>query len=236
MSLDIFTNVILDVIPSELMLRSFSSTKTVGVILFLCFTLIAVSKLIKPDLFKLLLVGNLKMSNINHYVNETHLINGRHTFLLTLNYFLSFSAVLFIIFSPDQNHEVKAWLIILGVTIISFILPIIGFYFTSILTGEDKSIRQLIKFRLLGMELIGLSYFILGLVASLSTIRLDALLIIALTISLGEFVFRIVKSWISVFHHKVSWYYIILYFCTLEILPLLVIVYLLNLNFNYINN
>ena len=226
----------MDVIPEELMMRNFSSTKIVGVVLFLCFALIAVSKLIKPDLFKTLLTGNIKVNHINQYVNEEHPINGRYTFLLALNYFLSFSVVLFIIFSPEQTQNFKTWLTVLGVPIVFFVLPIIGFYFTSIISGEHKSISQLIKFRMLGMELIGIAFFVLGLVASLSTIRLDALLAITLAISLGEFVFRIIKSWVSVFHHNISWYYIILYFCTLEILPLLVITYLLNLDFNYINS
>ena len=216
---------VLSVIPDELILRDFSVSKIIGLGLFISFILIAVSKLIRSDVFSTLLIANGKISSINQYIHESHPINKGDSIVLLTNYFLSFSLILLILFQFPSVENIEHFLLVFFTPICLLLFSLVSVYLVSALTGEYKSLLQLIQFRIIGVQYLGLAFFALGMVWTLTDMSLNTLLLISILILGLEFVVRSFKSIVSIFQLKFSWYYIILYFCTLEILPLVVIFY-----------
>jgi hypothetical protein len=79
--------------------------------------------------------------------------------------------------------------------------------------------------KVLGAQTLGLFYFIYALVWVLNSSYHEALLSLIVWTFVLESVLRLIKSVKTVYGHGVSWYYIILYLCTLEILPFFVLFY-----------
>ena len=79
--------------------------------------------------------------------------------------------------------------------------------------------------KVLGAQSIGLVYFICALVWVLNPNYQETLIQVVVGAFVIESFIRIIKSVLVVYGQGVSWYYIILYFCTLEMLPLFVVYY-----------
>jgi hypothetical protein len=76
--------------------------------------------------------------------------------------------------------------------------------------------------KVVGAQALGVVYFVLTTLWILQPDYVEVIFQAAIWIFIGESIFRILKSVAVVLRQGVTWYYIILYFCTLEILPYLV--------------
>jgi hypothetical protein len=80
-------------------------------------------------------------------------------------------------------------------------------------------------------QLVGIIFAILALFWIMNPEFNRILMIIFLLMVSVKYIIRGLKNSIVVLINGVSWYYIILYFCTLEILPLFVVCYYVKKNF-----
>ena len=223
----------LSMVPSELTLRDSMFTPLVGISLFTAFLLISFSKLLDSNIFSSLLISNIKIQGLQNYIRESHPLNKGGSILLIANYFISFSIVLYMI-SGYGNIELNNELILVGIIPIALMLWSLGsMNIIALVTGERSVFYEPIAFKMVGMQLLGIFYFITALVLSLHSFGESVFLSIVIWGFIVETIFRLLKSVIVVYLHGVSWYYIILYFCTLEILPLFVAYYVLLRDFNW---
>tara|TARA_R110002072_G_scaffold303031_1_gene491514 strand:- start:13287 stop:13982 length:696 start_codon:yes stop_codon:yes gene_type:complete len=210
------------VIPDELTLRNDSSMKAVGFGFFIAFIFIAITKLIKSDVFVNLGIAFLKQRTLEQYLKESYSLFELHSIMQIINYWLSFSLLLYVFFElPGFNNGLELTLVIFT-PLVWFLLTILGLLLTSALSGESKNLYSLVYFKIIGTQFLGLTFFVAGSLWFLTPINENTLALIIIILLSTEFIFRLIKSLFRILEHKVSWYYIILYFCTLEILPLLI--------------
>lgn len=214
----------LNLVPTELTMRDDSTMKYVGFGLFIAFVLISVAKLLKTDVFIRLFISSTKTSSLKQYLKEYYSIFELHSLLQLINYWLSFSLILYVLFDQPSFNNIDQLLFAILVPPGLFLFTTLSVFGVSLLSGEYTSLIKLFYYKVIGTHILGLSFFVLGVVWILSgntSILFPALIILLV----ADFTLRILKGLASVFSEKVSAYYIILYFCTLEILPLIVFYY-----------
>ena len=217
----------LSTIPNELTLREHSSIFFVGAGLFISFLLMSFAKLSKSDIYYTLIVSFSKLKGLNNFIKESHPLYERGGLLLIVNYLVSFSLILFILVNLP-GFEISNENIIYGLTPVALLIWSLGsFHIVGAVSGESQLMVEPVQLKIIGAQLLGIIYFILTLVWMLSSIDETLFIVIATWTFIVESVIRILKSIIIVYRKGVSWYYIILYFCTLEIMPLIVIYYFL---------
>ncbi len=218
---------LLYIIPEELTPRDFSTSSVVGYGFFMAFVLIAFAKLLKSDLYLKLLASFLKVKGINQFLKENLVLNRIESLLLLLNFFLSGSLILYIAFGfPSASFSIE-FILTLLLPVLVFVYPMMTTLFSSVLFGEYSTLRQLFFFRIIGVQLLGVFFLLLGVFWVFSNFSYDSFVVVVVIVTVLEFLTRAFKSILSVLHKKVPWYYIILYFCTLEILPWVVLLFYL---------
>lgn len=216
-----------DTIPQELILRDHPITLVVGLGMLLSFILIALAKLIQADIYLALTVSFFKNKGLSNFLRESFPIQKTGSILLLINYWVSFSILLLIVFKSELlKIDSNIWLVVflpLGI----FLYNVISFYIVGLFSGESAIVQTPLLMKINGAQILGIGCAILVFLVSLHFI--DESLFIKLSISLFvfEMVIRLFRSLVYVFSQGVSWYYIIMYFCTLEILPLLMTYYVL---------
>ena len=214
----------LNVIPKELTPRDVSSGTAVGYALFVCFVLLALSKLIRTNIYSTLLFSSFKIKTIEQFVRTEHKLNSGASFLLFFNYLIAFSTLLFILFHfPVLTDVIKIGIVFL-LPISLPLISILSLLFVMLITGETRILLQQFYFRVIGVQILGLLFFVIGVVWSVFGITHQTLYVLIITLLLIEFFLRVLKGVTLLLAQNVAWYYIILYFCTLEILPLIVLV------------
>ncbi|MBL1279410.1 MAG: DUF4271 domain-containing protein [Fluviicola sp.] len=226
MSLQAILFPFLNAVPNELTLRGDSSMKIIGIGLFISFSIIAVTKLIKSDVFVNLGVAFFKQRNLEQYLKDSYSLFEIHSVTQILNYWLSFSLLLYVFFGFPGPGEMQKLALVITIPVLLFAITVGGVLFVAILTGESKVLYSLLYFKILGAQFLGLTFFIIGSIWLLTPINQSTLVLMTVILLSIELIFRLTKSLLRVLDLKVSWYYIILYFCTLEILPMLMGYYL----------
>lgn len=221
-----------ELIPSELSLRNESMDLWVALLLFLCFTLIAFARHSKAGTFWALAVSNFKLKGVRNYLDDEFPLNKRGSILLLINYFISFFLLLTLWFKSDPLNFNQINVLLLIVPLAYLFWTIGSMFFIGLITGEREVFSEPIAMKIVGVEFLGIVLFGCSIIWSLNSVYEPVLLNIIIVIFLTGFTLRSLKSMISVYLKGVSWYYIILYFCTLEILPLFVAYYLINGNFS----
>ena len=151
--------------------------------------------------------------------------------LLIINYLLSSSAMLYLFANQRDYSGSTVWWMVALLPLLLFGFTLLSLYLTRILVGEAAVFQESILIKIVGTQLIGLIYFCLA-IAWMFNMNYSKTFINLMVITfIIEFSFRIIKSILLVSSKQVPMYYIILYFCTLEILPLLGVYYALSGNF-----
>jgi Domain of unknown function (DUF4271) len=215
----------LNLIPNELTLRDQSITTLIGFGLFASFLLIAFAKLLRSDVYLTLAISSVKIQGVYSYIRETHPLNKGGSILLLINCLLCFSMVLYILGSFGNVEIGNEILLVLIIPFILLIWPLACMIVVGGITGEKHALTEPIIMKLIGAQLLGLVYFIVGMAWVLNFLEEKLFFQIVVWAFVLEMILRLFKSITAVYLKGVSWYYIILYFCTLEILPLFVVYY-----------
>ncbi len=213
------------IVPEELTPRDFSTSAIIGYGLFTSFVFIAVAKLFKSDVYRMLFFSNFKIKTINVFLKENYALNRPESFLLILNFFVSSGLILYILFDFPEVGLNPKFLFVVLFPISLFFFSVFTILFASLLFGEYRTVRQLMFFRVIGVQHLGILFMLLGVIWLFTNQSIHTFLLVVVVVTVLEFLLRIMKGVLSVLQKKTPWYYIILYFCTLETLPLMVLFY-----------
>ena len=225
MNLSLSLHLVLNVIPSELTLRDHPITILIGTGLCISFLLIAFAKLVKADVYFTMLSALTKMKGLGANTREAYPVNKAASFFLVINNIVATATILLILFSSstvqaDYSTELS---ILVPLALLSWHIG--AMYFVRLITDEKSVFVEPIIMKIVGAQFLGLFYFITSLMWALDPFDQIILINIILWSFLIENSTRLFKSISAVYHQGVSLYYIILYFCTLEILPMIVVYY-----------
>lgn len=209
-------------IPNGLTPRFDAGNTIIGVILFIAFMTIALVRMSKSSIYASLIVANSKVGGLRAFIKESMPLNKLGSGLLLFNYLLSSSAMLYLFCIYKNMDWQSTSLIITLVPLAFFAWTIISLFLTRSLVGVKDVFYEPLILKIIGAQFLGLIYFCLALTWMLNTNYSLVFINLMIWAFIIESIFRILKSIILVFSKGVPLYYIILYFCTLEILPLVV--------------
>jgi hypothetical protein len=197
---------------------------------FLSFSvfLVVLAKLSGKKLITTHGVALVSTSNLNNFLRDGLRLGDWFSVVLIINSIFSTAYVTFLFL------EVNNWLSfgatnVIALLFLSFVLLFVyqalSIWLVFLLTGEKKVCMDHFTNGVLTYPLRGLLLLPFILVLTLNTEWREVGIWIAIGVLLLFQLVRIIRCSLTALVNKVSWYYIILYFCTLEILPLVVIYY-----------
>ena len=198
-------------------------------ILTLCFVLILWTKSIRPQAFLTTFILFRGQVSFDATLKEAWPIAGLHSWLLNINFILNLGLSIFLY--VNTKTEVR----ILGdfpelsfpLALLFFLLAFVTLTFIGTITGSKKVFGRPMQLTWILPQFIGLILFLFNLVWILNP-EIDLYLmwmVFGLIILLS--MQRIFRSTTYLLGAQVDWYYILLYLCTLEITPLLLLVWFL---------
>jgi hypothetical protein len=221
-------------IPVALELKANNFTDLLLVLVLFTFALIAFSKLQNIHIFKGLYRLFLSNKNVVQTLKEEMRINSLGSIALLFNYFIVSSICTFLALFYATSGELNTILSIAILTPLGlFSLQILGMWIIGLITRETKIMIGPSLHTLLLREFFGLFLFFLSLLWILNPSEHYYFTHIFLGLVCLELLLWNAKSTVLVLKSGVSWYYIILYLCTLEILPLFITYILLVENFKF---
>ena len=219
-------------IPMTLTSKENGSHFYLGILLFVAFVVLAFVRTSNNKAIISLGVLFLTATNVDQRLKETMRLSSFSSIGLLLNYFLvSFVCNMLLFESIGLFSAVtNLWLSLL-IPVTLFVIQFIPIYVFLFISGTNFPIVSFSANALIGLQLNGLIYTLIALVWILNP-QWSFVLMMLFTVLLFLFaVARIIKNSYLVLTEGVAWYYIILYFCTLEILPLFVAVNYIRMNF-----
>lgn len=229
--MEIYLSISNEIIPNELVPRFQSVEWLLGYVLFVAFITLAIARFARAGIYQTLVQANGKFQGVVSFVRETMPLSKPSSLFLILNYILSTGAVCYMY--VQSNDKIQ-----LSNDVLVFLLPfallawnLSAFLLTSWLSGVSGVFVGPATIKIIGAQLLGLIYFLCAVLWLFTSGQGNMFAQLALILFFAESGFRVVKSISLVFKQGVSWYYIILYLCTLEILPLLMIYFILTKNF-----
>lgn len=206
----------------ELIERNTQMNSYLLVIILLCFAFVGVARVAQPDLIAQTFTGFFKVKRPDSNGFEGSKLQPSMTALIVLNYIISFSTCVFLLLYEQTNLLDTVWLTIKIVFALTF-LQLINFRIVFLLTGERAILDSMSA---LNKQIWSFGGFILTCLALLWILNqemqhvFEQLFFIVFSLFL---VWRIVKGLLLAAQLRYKWYYLILYLCTLEILPLLIL-------------
>jgi len=208
-------------IPESLAFRNQSNSLSLFIIVSVCFILIALSKKINNQAFSFSQLFTSLLSEKS--TKQVIRLNSLSSVLLMINYFVSLSVAVYL-FSFSGMGWPFTYAIILACVfpVFVFFTEIVALFAVQWLSNERKKIQPVIANTLVGCQISG-AYFALLNVFWLVNPQLNHVFVVAFFAVLAlKYLFRIIKNSFIVLSNGVPLYYIILYLCTLEILPVLI--------------
>jgi hypothetical protein len=218
--------------PDTLVPRAENRTLYLSGLFALSLVLIAIARISNYKAIGTVIQAFFSLGSSQQLLKENMRINSLSSILLVVNYMIASFICVFLLLNRTMGITPNNSLIFASIIPLAFtIFEIIGLAMTSFITGEGKTMEPAFQTAWIGYEFIGLPLSILALVWIMNP-ALSVLCLVFFCILVGARVLqRITKSSILVLNRGVAWYYIFLYLCTLEILPLIVAYYFVQLNF-----
>ncbi len=209
-----------------------------GMMLFIAFLLLALAKRLEPRIFGITLQSFFTLGTPESLQKFEVRFNASGFILLGFSFLIS----LWVCFTLYVQHlgtvEQAIWYVAgyeltsvqLAVSTMLIILSLIvynffGLFLTSWLTGEKNLMRVFITQSWVNQLFFGFLFFALGVIWLLNSSASSYFFQAFLYLFAGFYVVRLIKILVASLLESVSWYYIILYLCTLEILPVVVLYY-----------
>ncbi len=227
-----FFNSVSQEVPN--MLEPKVETYTMYLIAFLAlsFMFVAISRIGNTKAIVTVLAVSFKSNGVDQVLKENMRLSSFSSVILLVNYFLGFGLCLFLTLNRIIVVDLFLSIILsISVPFALFFLEIFGPLIVGFLTGELKKISISAINTITGNQFFGLVFSILALFWIMNPIYNRLFLGLFAGLLCLKFILRLFKSSYVVLTNGVSWYYLILYFCTLEILPLFVAYYYVLKNF-----
>lgn len=214
-------------VPLHLSERDSSFSTLILLLLSLSFIVIAFSRLSSRVLFSNIIEAIYKNGRVAKIVQINYPLNTLSSILLLLNYIISMSTLLFLTiqnYYPIQNQDI---LYLTLVSILLVVVPWISLFSIGVLTGDKETLVESKINTIIFAHASGLIYSVILLVWTFNSQWSDIFVYVFLGLLFLFTIYRLLRGFISAFKKGVRWYYIILYLCTLEILPLVLLYQLL---------
>jgi|GEM_PF-222524 hypothetical protein len=206
----------------ELIERNTQMNSYLLVIILLCFAFVGVARVAQPDLIAQTFAGFFKVKRPDSNGFEGSKLQPSMTALIVLNYIISFSTCVFLLLYEQSNLLETVWLTMKIVFALTF-LQLINFRLVFILSGERSILDSMSA---VNKQIWSFGGFILTCMALLWILNQElqhAFEQLFFIVFSSLIVWRIVKGLLLAAQLRYKWYYLILYLCTLEILPLLIL-------------
>ena len=216
----------------ELDLRVQSFTLILAGILATSLLLVILARLRNSKAIPTVLSAILKNSSLDEHFKENMRMESFSAILLILNYFVCFSVCLFLFFSRILSLDL-VWAIGLSILIpvALFVLDTLSIILVGAITGESKKLNSSLIITLSLNQFFGLFLSLVSLLWIMNPEFNTVYLVIFGLLLVLQYLMRVLKNTVAILINGVPWYYLILYFCTLEILPLYSAYYYLVMNF-----
>ena len=219
-SIQIIGNELAEPVSKHLHWRA--SNPYIGAISALTFSLLllTIARLSSPHFFYSLFRSIYKNRLVEKIAYEELPVSKLASFSLSVNYLISFSTLVYL-FIQEQTGEINllTYVIALAVPFLFMFAPYFFLTLVELVSGE-KGISKEIKLtnwvvcKFLGIVFaIGLLLWVFNAHSHLFISHFIGYLLV------GTYIFRLIRGFIFAFSKGLPWYYIILYFCTFEILP-----------------
>ena len=203
-----------------------------GILLFIAFLVLAFVRTSNNKAIITLGALFLTATNVDQRLKETMRLSSFSSIGLLLNYFLVSFVCNMLLFETIGlfSAVTNLWLSVL-IPFSLFVIQFIPIYLFLLISGTNFPIVSFSANTLIGLQLNGLIYTLIALVWILNPQWSFELMVLFTVLLLLFAVSRLIKNSYLVLTEGVAWYYIILYFCTLEILPLFVAFNYIRMNF-----
>lgn len=203
-----------------------------GILLFVSFLVLAFVRTSNNKAIISLGVLFLTATDVDQRLKETMRLSSFSSIGLLLNYFLVSFVCNMLLFETIGlfSAVTNLWLSLL-IPFSLFVIQFIPIYVFLLISGTNFPIVSFSANTLIGLQLNGLIYTLIALIWILNPQWSYGLMMLFTVLLFLFAVARIIKNSYLVLTEGVAWYYIILYFCTLEILPLFVAFNYIRMNF-----
>jgi hypothetical protein len=148
---------------------------------------------------------------------ETMSLLGKTFWFLLLNYLITSSVFTFLLF---QIYAAEDSLNIILIPLLTFLYPIFSLFFVSLFTGEYRRLKENVQIVSMIFQLVGIILIPLTIILMLNPAFYKIIIYAGVAIYMVFMAVRLFRGASYAIQNKIPWYYIILYLCTLEILPL----------------
>ena len=213
------------IIPEVLIPREETYTMFLIAILSLSFLLISLSRNVNSrSLGTVVEIFFRDSDTLEVQLKENMRIGSFSSIVLITNFFISFTLCNFIFFHRKLLFDdgVSLWLAF-GVPVVLFVVETLGVLLAGVLSGETKRLNAVMLNTLTISQFAGVLFTLIALFWIMNPGADKLFLSLFLAIVALKELSRVLKSSLSVLSAGISWYYLILYLCTLEILPLFVV-------------
>lgn len=214
----------------ELIERNTQTNSYLLVIVLMCFAFIGIARVAQPDIITHTLAGFFKMKRVENPGFESSKMLPSLNALIILNYLFSFSTCLFLLLNPLFDLQKAIWIALIIVGTIS-VLHVLNFRLVAVLTGESMIIEAMGTINKQVWSFGGFLFIALALIWILNQEYQLYFEKVFIVIYFIIFTWRISKGFRLSLQLRYKWYYLILYLCTLEILPILIFSKIAWLNF-----
>lgn len=211
-------------VPYQLGLRNQNTLWFAMIGLSLSFILLAITRLTSANL--VITFGKIlgKNSTISKTLKEEYSLTSLASFLLLLNFVITTTVLLYLSYLHfNIENKFDLFYIFPLIPLYFFVWPIICFNLVGFITNEQKLLKENKQNNIVITQIIGVLFSLLLLIWAFNMQWSQIFILIFNLIIVIFWVFKIFRGIIFSIENGISLYYIILYFCTLEILPLILL-------------
>lgn len=212
-------------LPQHLIPRSEPESFLILGLFVVCIMLVALARLRERDVFLYLFQGVFRLKPLEELAKEDYKTQSPSSLLFVVQFLLiTAGSVYWLYFLNAPLNEWQRFIPIL-IPSIYFLYQLFISNLATRFSGNPGLLQEFNYFTLLLTQLFGILFLIELFIAYFRPEPVQAWVMIGTYVA--YLLFRFVRGFWIVMNHGVPWYYIILYFWTLEILPLLVVTKLL---------
>jgi hypothetical protein len=206
-------------VPLHLSERESSFSALILLLLSLSFVLIAFARLSSRVMFLNIVEAMYKNKRISKIVQINYPLNTLSSLLLLLNYIISMSALFFLTLQTFQPISNSAILYMNLISALLVLVPWLSMFSIGFLTGDPEIMTENKINTVVFSHASGLIYSVILLIWTFNPQWSSIFVSVFLGFAFMFAFYRLLRGFLSAFKKGVRWYYIILYLCTLEILP-----------------
>jgi hypothetical protein len=186
----------------------------------LSLTFIAYARMSTPDAFSLSWKRFWKQSRAESFGFDDEKIKPQTQSLFLGNFLVSFSLITFLYF---QAYIQKTDAFIIAIVFVTgFILfQLLNFRLGLLLTDNWKLVSGIAEINKQIWSFTGLIYLALSFLWLINGLPADLLKYCFVLVFFAAYAWRIIKAWRACVQANLEWYYLIVYLCALEIIPIL---------------